>query len=963
MAQTKQERRESWKKRTSATASALKKAGATITISKSGKKKRSVPLSATVVKPGEKESELVKSHKAGTLPTTIEAYKTPPGVKTERINDSNVYKVTYKDQIQYAYVTGKGDVRYTESLHRAQAHEGFRREYEPTHREIARGAMRTFEHKRDEEGVLPEKYGRAGVAAGTLVEVKPDVSKRIDLPTPGFVDTSLLLSQPPIEQDFMYTGSVQPSTVGTKWTDFLAGLSITKDEEPQFDITAPDVTDISKKQYWTKTLFEHTSQFGKWYRAGSEKHFKDPIKDIIGYGLSSHFGTGAVQKDLFAETAGSFVYGMTQLPAGAAEMAGATAYGAELFVKHPSEAVGVTPIAVGLMAGGMVKEFGPEMAGELTAGLLIGKAGKASPIKYGKVTLPEVTKVMSASGRRPIVTQTGFKGLFLDVPGTTKPIVGFKGYKPSVGAPLFDLPKGFTPATRLEAAVSLATKRSKLKPTEHAVLESRLKLMEELQFDKPSTPEMIRFGEQKYVPPEASAIIERVIRSEKEHLLYGSATQRAQLKSGRLPKDIDIEVLEPTFTARKILKELESEYPGQYRISKKTPTIVEIKTKTGWHHMVDIHEIISPGELIGYGMQTQKPIQTGWQLQRPIGEQLVRKGERTIRFEHRGQLSPGRRTKDIGDFHSIAESMLEQRRLLAEHSTLAVYGRYKTGKLETALQISKGEKVVEPSSPLIDMLKVKEFVTETSAEAQLFGKGKPISKAPKKVEFDPLKFKDIYEKTYGFKKISDVPKTKYGLLPITDLSGGYTDYINIPYKTKAAPPSILPTRYEPKKYEKKDEYVPVSFIPVSHVVPYEVPTKDYDIKTKDVTGVLKSSITPPVYDDPLIFGKPSSTPSRRVVKFPDLDKEYRRRKKPKKSKLGYLERQHLIGDPLTALQGMAKEVQDAGSMFILDKSGKLNSGFISDENPMFGNILPTQQRKPSRKASKRKKKQSNMFGW
>ena len=86
----------------------------------------------------------------------------------------------------------------------------------------------------------------------------------------------------------------------------------------------------------------------------------------------------------------------------------------------------------------------------------------------------------------------------------------------------------------------------------------------------------------------------------------------------------------------------------------------------------------------------------------------------------------------------------------------------------------------------------------------------------------------------------------------------------------------------------------------------------------------------------------------------------RRRKMTRKQRLAYLERQHLIGDPLTALAGMAKEMGNAGSMFIDNKPGKLSNQFYGQD--MFGGILPKAVKKSKNKRSRRSKQQTDMFG-
>ena len=681
MAETRTERRESWKQRTSKTAAALKSAGATYTPSKSGGRgSRSVPLSATTVEPGETKSKIVSEYGAGKRGAELSAAvsgPTPPGVTSSRIGDSNVFKITHKDKVSYAYVTGEGDVRYTESLHRAHAHEGFRTDYEPTHRELALGAMTSFQHKVDTSGRLPDKYVKAGVEAGTLVKVDdapPGIKSSaffMGIPAGGArVDTYVPSPYRPGTQpeDVEYGKRPkfdQPQIHDIIWQKtqemgniFSSGFSMGMGEVP----TTEDKTHAPvkpDKEYVTKGFYDLMAEKGEDYRrfltsthgvkigeAVYGINIEEQIKDIVGTGLSRLQGGGPTLDDVYSETFGKMAVGFVkETPVMALETIGLIPPAFEIAIRSPFQLIGAIPYTSGLMAGGMVSQFKEEPF-ETTGGfigmLALGKGGKVG----GRVYTSVKTKVPG------------------DLFYTQK-------LKPPAGLTQEQLLK-------FEAGAEIATK------LKHA--------------DAPLTDPLM-FADVKALRGKSPEIVESWIKAhpEQKPTIAGSTAAKAQFERGRTPGDLDLYVKDAMKAGDELYALLSKDAPrGEVRLLKQKKyesTIVEIKDPvTGtYHHGVDIHTIVPAGSSLRFGMKTQAPVKIKDVRYVRAGELVQRKAESILQKQAGGKIGPQKhRKKDIADFISFTEEFITKQKKQAETSVfLKGRKKKKAEALEEHLEIYK----------------------------------------------------------------------------------------------------------------------------------------------------------------------------------------------------------------------------------------------------------------------------------
>jgi len=715
---TKAERRESWKKRTSETASALKKAGATVKWSPGGKTTRTVPLSATVVKPGEKESEIVKAEKAGKLPELVESYKTPPGVTSERIGDSNVYKVMYKDQTQYAYVTGEGDVRYTDSLHRAQAHEGFRKEHEPTHRELARGAMKSFQHKVDAEGRLPDKYIEAGVQAGTLkrVDTPPKVSAfagllggpvrdRVDtyVPSPykpgtqpedAFYGDTRARMEPQVHEMFLRELRELDTVIGERREKADIALSkYVPDISPE---TFTDIAAITERISLSERLYgplgyipsvfktytdpEHTEEEKRLGKAFHEKYteFKEePVTTV---------------RDLGVEAA--------ELVVGGAVVGGVTK-------------VGLMGTKWGLgIAAKKVPPLVPDVSFKLPS--VLTKLREGVTKKYGKKfgkPEPEVFKLrpftkqsieMMQYGGLEAGVGAGFVGIMgHDIITTPKEELPHKVFEYGFG--LYGASKGFglpekvisrartigktpiDPATIIAPEVFTGKKSYEFsKPgetlPEYLARFQKEMLPSEIGRTPTLTERMTPRGKERYeagldimaglkseppivhrplpqvenIPTKAHSTVESWIKHERA-TLYGSTVQATQLPSGRVPGDIDVAVGGNTrLAATRLYNQLK---PILGASVKREGNTILIKQRSGkWETAVDVHPMSGiTGPFRGQEPQPTTVIEGI--IQKRISEQMLRKGSMAAKPVDPHKTPSKRIRKDYEDFIAIAEQL------------------------------------------------------------------------------------------------------------------------------------------------------------------------------------------------------------------------------------------------------------------------------------------------------------------
>lgn len=889
---TKAERRAAWKKATTKTATALKKAGATYTPSKSGGGSRSVPLSATVVKPGEKESAIVKAATAGKTGVELTAAVSVPhsDVTSERIG-SNVYKVTkpgYEDQ--YAYVTGEGDVRYTDSLHRAQAHEGFRVDHEPTPAELARQAMVTFKHKVDTTGRLEEKYIKAGEKAGTLVRVKPK-PKAESVLLPSLLP--VVKAEEPVHIPSPYVPGTQPEDV-------------TYGERSKFD--QPQVHEM----VWgaLKESRERIKDYKPlWSRVGDPLGLRErqlPIT-LPFYGKTEEQAEMAKKQIEWAPDAAEKA---------ALTVAGGYGMGVVFRVGVKGVQYGFGKIAVG------AEKFIPEKT-KITIPQWLAKKRSGRYAEKG-----DPADVLSV---QPFVRQSA-----LMAGQAVEPVSGAM-FGAAMVADVVTTPKEDHEQFKkiMDYTIGLYGAERGYKAPDKFIGMLRTRHMKRIDIKDIVEPDVLS-GHKRYpeVKP-GETFPEYVARYEKQMLpseiQAGFRAWRGISDPARLPQPKGSKKFEfPTE------KRHPSDMPGAY-VSPDTASPYFLGIKKGT--MSDALAADIPLFLKLFG---KSPTRADILRLRAEGVRRIPKSELTsIKKAQRyieKQADPEyfyttkameRKLAGVSGGKKEVEGVLPQRAIMKltgkDYYTtiegirvpITEYRALKSNVIKT--DISKSAKIVKD---------ISKEITWGKLEAKYEPGYKGLIRSKPYVPVVGLELPKYYDPKYDPTK------------PYVYLSPYDPEYVpppyKPPYKSPYTPPYVSP--YEtPYEATYKPPYKP----------PYETPY------TPPYKPPYKPPYTPP-YVPPY---KPPYIPPPFIGAFlPLFDKQG---KMTKKQKLAYLERKHLIGSPLTALKGMANEMGNAGSMFVKDKPGKLNTQFFGSD--MFGGLLPKAVKKTRKGASKRKKQQTDIF--
>ena len=485
--------------------------------------------------------------------------------------------------------------------------------------------------------------------------------------------------------------------------------------------------------------------------------------------------------------------------------------------------------------------------------------------------------------------------------------------KPSMFKTKLKVPKGLTPeqVTKFKAGAEIAVELEKVKPP----------MMQPL-----------KFTEVKSLPGKSGLIVEKWIKThpKQESVIAGSTAARAQFKGSRLPGDIDLYVKDPIKAGKQIYKLLEKELgkdKTKLTIQKEWGSaVVEVKIKGEWHHAVDIHPSTRAGEVMEFGLKTREPITIGEMKYVSAGELVQRKAASILMSRKEGKIGPkSYRTKDILDFETYVESVVKAKKVRASESSILFkkLRESQSGKLEHQLETYKMYSYGPEAYMAKTMIKQYERLPiSTKILASVMSKEIIPYEEPTKV---PTKTVSPY------------------MIPVKKVSYDYTNILPTykkPIKAKAIPDKPYIPPYVPP-YE-------ASYVP-PYVPPYKPPYE---------------KITKPPYKPPfeeLISKEPIHKPKKRIKPKLKSDLLDMRRKKLKLFDMGYLERKHLIGDPLTILAEMGKPVKSKGmgSMFIHKPQGKLKAQFSQDN--MFGGILPKAIKKTRKKVSKRTKKQVDMF--
>lgn len=217
-----------------------------------------------------------------------------------------------------------------------------------------------------------------------------------------------------------------------------------------------------------------------------------------------------------------------------------------------------------------------------------------------------------------------YKGVYVKSPLGLKPVAGLKDGKPVLGSPSFNIKSGYTPKTSVELAITKPSIKRKMTPAQASQWEAGLRVVEALKDINPRNTKQVNLKDIKYIPPKARPVVEKWIAENPRHQIYGSATQRAQLGTGRMPADLDIGVVGAD-SARSALARRLSKPLGPENV-KIDGAAVSVKQKGKWHHAVDIHELsgMSKGTM-DFGFETRSPLKVGSQRQTRIWRTIRKK--------------------------------------------------------------------------------------------------------------------------------------------------------------------------------------------------------------------------------------------------------------------------------------------------------------------------------------------------
>lgn len=320
---------------------------------------------------------------------------------------------------------------------------------------------------------------------------------------------------------------------------------------------------------------------------------------------------------------------------------------------------------------------------DVAAGQIVGTAGalktfgiglKAQPIKFEYAKFDVPTKAGS---------ETLYRGFGLTFRGRSQPLIGAKGWKPSVGTPKVDLAKAdFSKGLVFEKATQTAILRKNLpKIYESAELKKfdlGLDIMRATETTKSKFILKQFVKETGTLQPKG---VKEVLKTTKKYggEVYGSFAARSQMPKdlARLSADIDIQFKFDTAKTEMIAGELVKnlrKVGEPVRQSPKRPSLIEIKGQKGgkeWRHAVDIHslqdalkDVSSPaiaGEKI-YGLRLgQKAIKIEDIKTMPLSEQGLRKGASTFTLRESKFFPEAHRIKDIGDFFNVQEALIRSK--------------------------------------------------------------------------------------------------------------------------------------------------------------------------------------------------------------------------------------------------------------------------------------------------------------
>ncbi len=167
------------------------------------------------------------------------------------------------------------------------------------------------------------------------------------------------------------------------------------------------------------------------------------------------------------------------------------------------------------------------------------------------------------------------------------------------------------------------------------------------------------------VPKKSYKDIDRVIKSDSSHELYGSLAQSTHTYSSRTPNDVDVVVSNPRRISIKIKSELVKDGAKSRVIASKSKNayIVQVVKNGKWVDVIDVHPkkgFHKKYEVYGKSLNPEKV--QGFNVQ-PAKDQLLRKANSVLSKEG---PSIHRRIKDQSDFITSSRLLLDTRQLRLE---------------------------------------------------------------------------------------------------------------------------------------------------------------------------------------------------------------------------------------------------------------------------------------------------------
>lgn len=315
-------------------------------------------------------------------------------------------------------------------------------------------------------------------------------------------------------------------------------------------------------------------------------------------------------------------------------------------------------------------------------------AGKASPVRYRRANVP------TRGG-----TST-YRGVTLESPGSSRPLVGVRDRRPTAGTPEVDIvgsrksssAEGYAPRTQLEQRITDKNLRRQLEGEDLEYYEAAQELgrlsnrpISKRLRDKAgqgsettvSLEEGIRQSEQ--IPDEAAPEVAEYIR-ENDAMLGGSTAQLMQSGKSRTPDDIDIYARDPERAERELAEILRKYEDRDIR----ERNGIEVRQEDGgYDHMVDISERSrGVGGRKEWGGRLYAPTyaREGGQIQ-PLESQISSKLEGGVRVFDEEVGPKGWRRKDVVDTEAAAEALIEERA-----SSLNPLQRYRARRAEEGLE-------------------------------------------------------------------------------------------------------------------------------------------------------------------------------------------------------------------------------------------------------------------------------------